>query len=284
MNILLLNRIGFCNGVNNSYLKLINILKNSKMKVYVLGQLIHNTFIIDKLKKLGTSFLPEDNDKRLLFIKNNPNNLYIITAHGISPKIKDYLIKNNISYYDLTCPYVDKIHNIINSYINKKYDVIFIGKKNHAETLGVMGISKNIYLIENIKDINKLDIRNKKIVITNQTTLSDYKIKNIKIELLKKYPFSKLIEGVCVETTLRQNELINKINKCDLCLIVGDKKSNNTNELYKIALKYKKSYLIESKKDIKKDWFKNVSTCLIAGGASTPIYLINDIVDFLKKL
>jgi 4-hydroxy-3-methylbut-2-enyl diphosphate reductase len=132
-------------------------------------------------------------------------------------------------------------------------------------------------------DIDNLVIKDKEPLFTNQTTLVHSSIIPFYYKLTKKYPKARLLNEICDATKQRQEALIAKLDEGDIVLIVGDNKSNNTNKLYEIAkAKIKDSYLVSSLSDVKREWFINKKKLLITAGASTPPFLVKQIIDNLN--
>jgi 4-hydroxy-3-methylbut-2-enyl diphosphate reductase len=150
--------------------------------------------------------------------------------------------------------------------------------------LAIGSIDKQkIHLVVSHDDIDNLVIKDKEPLFTNQTTLVHSSIIPFYYKLTKKYPKARLLNEICDATKQRQEALIAKLDEGDIVLIVGDNKSNNTNKLYEIAkAKIKDSYLVSSLSDVKQEWFINKKKLLITAGASTPPFLVKQIIDNLN--
>lgn len=286
MKVIKVSKQGFCNGVKRALdlvYKTIEENKNNK-PIYILGELMNNEFVSNKLNELGVTTIKSYGMRRVEMLKNIDDGIIILTAHGVSPEVIKILEEKNLKYVDATCPFIIKTKDIINSYLTNDYDIVYLGKDNHPESEGVIGINpKKIHLITSFDDIDKLNISNDKILITTQTTLRRDHL-NIMLEyLMYKYPNSVFKDGVCNSTILRQEALINEITG-DLCLVVGDTISSNANELAKIGSRYIPTYLINSIDDIKKEWLTGVKVITLTSAASTPDELTNSIYEYLINL
>lgn len=275
---------GYCKGVINA----INIAKKTKqdnpsIPVYILGMIVHNSFVSDSLKKLGIITLDDSNKTKEELLDTIDNGIVILTAHGTKDSIKKKAIEKGLKVVDGACEDVIKTKNIILEYLNKDYDVIYYGKKGHPESDAIISISNKIHLISDINDIDLLNIKNDKIVVTNQTTMSYIELNKIIDSILIKYPSAKVIKEICNATSSRQLAILN-IKDGDLLYVVGDKKSNNTNKLVEIGKQSKinKVLLIESKNEIKKEDLVGLKKIYVTAGASTPPTLIDEVIDFLK--
>lgn len=277
---------GFCKGVENA----IKLAKNSisdpniKKPIYMLGALIHNQHIINELKDLGIIIIDEKNKTRLELldlIKSNFGTI-IISAHGASSLVFEKAKAKGFKVLDATCPYVSLVHNKVNKHLKDGYDIIYIGTKNHPECEGVIG-NNNINLITSINDIDSLNIKNDKIYVTNQTTLSIYEINNIYNRIKEKYPNAIIDDKICMATTERQKAVYESPN-VDLCIIIGDLRSSNTKKLEEVARKKGlNTLLVDSLDDLKNKLPSNIKSVSITSGASTPSFITNEIIEYLKK-
>lgn len=273
MEIIKINPQGYCKGV----IEAINIIKNtSPSNTYILGQIIHNKSINDSLEKMGFKII--EGDTRLNMLDNINEGTVVFTAHGVSPKVYEKAKSKGLKIIDATCKKVIEIHQKIESKI-KDMDIIYIGKKNHPETEGVLGISNQIILFDDINNPPTLDI-NKKYFVTNQTTLSLYKIGEF-YDYLKNYTV-EIDNSICMATTIRQKAVLNAPD-CDLFIVVGDYFSSNTNELYNIAKRRFNTIKIESIHDLNISILKGVNKICITSGASTPKKIVDQVIDYLKN-
>ena len=278
---------GFCKGVIGA-IKLAKSAINDpniKKPIYMLGSLIHNQHVINELTNLGIIIIDEKNKTRLelLDLIDNNSGTIIISAHGASSLVFEKAKERGFDVLDATCPYVSLVHNKVNKHIKDGYDIIYIGTKNHPECEGVIGNNNKIKLITSIDDINNLDINNDKIYVTNQTTLSIYDIKNIYDVIIKKYPTATIDDKICMATTERQ-KAVYESPVVDLCIIIGDIRSSNTKKLEEVARKKGlNTLLVDSLDDLKNKLPNNIKSVSITSGASTPDFITNEIIDYLKN-
>ena len=274
---------GYCKGVTRAIDMAFETAKNSKKPIYMLGRIIHNSHVIDKFKNLGVIVLEDKNKSKLELLDEINEGTIIFSAHGVSPSIYKKAKDRNLNIVDATCPMVLLVHNRIKDYLSKGFDVIYIGTKGHPECEGVLGISDLIHPIWSKEDISSLSIDNENIYITNQTTLSKDDT-NLMFDLLKKnYPSSVIDDKICNATTIRQEAIKNQ-PKADLCIVVGDKLSSNTKKLKEVSEKTNtKTILIDSIEALDKNLIKDCKVINITSGASTPDYITNEIIEYLKK-
>ena len=276
---------GYCKGVVNA----INIVKKTKEQypnenIYILGMIVHNSYVSKQMEDLGVITLEDPNLSKEELLDTIEKGVVIFTAHGISDKIKQKALDKGLICVDASCVDVLKNKDLIKSYLDKGYDVVYFGKKNHPEAEAILSLSNSIHLVSNISDIDNLNISNDNLFITNQTTMSYLEVEDM-LKLIKdKYPTCIIQKEICNATSSRQLAITN-IKDGDVLYVVGDVKSNNTNKLKEIGSKYfKKVFLISNYKEINKKDLVNENKIYVTAGASTPPILIDEVIDYLSKL
>lgn len=284
MKVVKISKQGYCSGVNRAIDIVDKAIKEyPNKKIYILGNIINNRYVSKNFAKHGVVTIDSGSKTRLEMLDTITDGLVILTAHGVSPRVYEYLEEKKIAYIDATCPFVNLVATRISNHINNNYEVIYIGKHNHPESEGVTDIDLNkVHLVTSINEVNLLNIESENILIDTQTTLSKYVTNPILESVKKRFPHAKIASGVCSATTERQEALINEI-KGELCIIVGDLISSNANELLKIAQNKMPAYLINHVSEIKKEWLENVQTVTLTSSASTPSELTDEIEEYLKK-
>lgn len=278
MEITKINPQGFCQGVIKAIKKINKILDdpNITKPIYMYGSLVHNKHIIETYKSKG------------IIIVDSIDNIYqgtiIITAHGVSTSVFNLIKERNLGLIDTTCKYVNKTHELVKEKLSSGHVVVFYGKRTHPETKGVIGISDKIHLIESEEDILNLNIKSDKIVFTTQTTMSYIEVTKIIDALKIKYPCISTFEDVCTATKSRQLALIRQVKGADLCIVVGDPNSNNTNKLKEVCDTFTKvkCIMIENVNDLKKIDLNNYKQIAITAGASTPPRIVEEVISAIK--
>ena len=282
MEIILGKSAGFCYGVKNAVDKAKDAIKNNE-EIYCLGEIVHNRTVIEDLEKNGLKFTEKIED-----IKNK----VIIRAHGESEETYNKLKEKGISILDYTCPKVTKTHEIAENYNKKGYFVILIGIKKHPEAIGTLSYAgKNSYLLQDknqyeelIDKINKSKLD--KILIMAQTTYNSKKFDEM-VEDLKGTIKGKEIEvqkTICGATEIRQKETIQIAKNVDLMIIIGDKKSSNTNKLYDISKENcKKAIFVQNYNELNMEELKQTDIIGIMAGASTPKEDIDEVIKKIEK-
>ncbi len=277
----------YCFGV----LDAINLAKNLRLNnpntpIYIWGLLVHNRFVAEALEAHNIKTLERDQLNMLSILKKLESGYVITSAHGISELEINNIIKAGHRHVDATCSVIKDVMEIIKKELNSGHEIIYFGEKNHPEMLAIGSIDKEkIHLVFSHDDIDNLKLKDKQPLFTNQTTLVHSSILPFYYKLIKSFPKARLLNEICDATKQRQEALINKLDEGDIVLIVGDTKSNNTKKLYEIAKeKIEDSYLVSSLAEINTNWFNNKKKLLITAGASTPPFLVKQIIDHLNGI
>jgi len=287
MKINLSQYAGFCDGVDRAYKIVEQASKNKKTKkpIYMLGSLVHNEDVVKRIQKMGV--------KKISFEKNLKNTFgkikgkigtIVVTAHGFGPALYSYAEKNNIDILDTTCPRVFKVQRLAKVFAARGSQVIILGEKNHKEVKGIFEwAGKDAKIIEGEKDLQKLKLDKKKeVVLVSQTTQNENLFLKISAELGKKYE-TQIFNTVCDTTHNRQSEVKKMAQENEVMIVIGSAHSSNSNRLYEISHELNpETYFVENAKKIKKAWFKNVKKVGVTAGASTPKWIIQEVVKKLK--
>ncbi|SDM82368.1 4-hydroxy-3-methylbut-2-enyl diphosphate reductase [Fictibacillus solisalsi] len=286
MKVVRISPRGYCYGVVDAMVLARQAAKDPSLPrpIYILGMIVHNKHVTDAFEEEGIITL--DGKSRLDIIRNIESGTVIYTAHGVSPEVRRLAHEKGLMEIDATCPDVTKTHDLIREKEQDGYEVIYIGKKGHPEPEGAIGIAPHaVHLIENVQDIQNLQIDNKKILITNQTTMSQWDVAEIIKQLLVKYPEAEVHKEICLATQVRQEAVAEQAKECDLVLVVGDPKSNNSNRLAQVSQEIAgtQAYRIADVTEIELDWLKGVKTLGVTSGASTPTPITKEVISFLEQ-
>ena len=244
---------GYCQGVVRAIrIARKTVEENPGVPVSMLGMIVHNQYVVDACKKLGIRFVEEKGKSRYDLLDQIDEGIVIFTAHGISDAVRKKAQDKGLTIVDATCPDVIKTHVLVKEHCQKGGTVLYIGKSLHPESEGTVGLSDRVHLITNLADVENLNPDLKDILITNQTTLSLLDTREIIDACMKKFPDAKAADEICNATRIRQ-EAVMKLENIDLLLVVGDVRSNNSNQLREIGLKSgaKEALLIQRRNDPK---------------------------------
>jgi len=274
---------GFCAGVDRA-IKMVELaLEKWGAPIYVRHEIVHNKYVVDKLKKKGAVFVED--------LADCPNNRPVIfSAHGIPKSVQKEAHDRKMVYVDATCPLVSKVHNEAERHFSKGRQMIMIGHKGHPETIGTMGQLPlgEVLLVETVKDVQNVKPRDSSnLAFITQTTLSIDDTSDI-IEALKSR-FPKIVgpgkEDICYATTNRQSAVKKIASKTKNLLVIGAPNSSNSNRLVEVGLKAGcvSSNLIERASEINWDLYKNISSIGLTAGASAPDNLIDEVIEAFNE-
>jgi 4-hydroxy-3-methylbut-2-enyl diphosphate reductase len=285
VKILLANPRGFCAGVDRAIDIVERAIELFGAPIYVRHEVVHNRFVVDRLRKLGAVFVDE--------LDEVPADATVIfSAHGVSLAVREEAQRRGLRIFDATCPLVTKVHMEVSRYSREGREVILIGHQGHPEVEGTMGQFDNSYggrivLVETERDVATLDIRNPaSLAFVTQTTLSVDDTQRVVAALKVKYPelASPRKEDICYATQNRQDAVKQLAASCDIILVVGSPTSSNSNRLREIAEKVGiPGYLIDGPEDLKREWFDGKQAVGVTAGASAPEVLVQRVVACLRE-
>ena len=271
MEIILSKFSGYCYGVK----KAVSVADESIDKyedIYSLGSLIHNKRAVEKLKNKGLKVVDDIEEK---------NKNIIFRSHGVEKKYYDYANKNNLNVI-----YVKKIHQIVEEKYKDGYEIIIVGSKKHPEVIGINSWSNyKAQFVEEIADTDKLNIdEEKSYAVVFQTTFNIEKYTKI-VEILKeKIKNVEIFNTICSATKKRQDFALQLADEVDMMIVIGDTSSSNSKKLYELANEKVKSIFIEDVTELKEVMFEGVQKLGVTAGASTPDFVIDEVIEYLKKI
>lgn len=264
--------IGFCFGVKRTMDKLYEeIEKNNGDRIFTFGEIVHNPDVNEKLRK-NNVFICEDIDK----IPSGSK--VFIRTHGLPKEIVTKLKASGLKIFDMTCPRVVRIHEIVSLYDS----VIITGDKNHPEVDGIKGHCLNkCYIVKNVEELNNIisKIRTPTVMVS-QTTFNT-NTWNEMVEIAEKNPFITVKNTICDATSIRQKQVEELARQSDFFVVIGGKNSSNTNKLYEIASQYCETIKIEKKEDLPELFgYKKIG---LSSGASTPAETIEEVINYMEN-
>jgi 4-hydroxy-3-methylbut-2-enyl diphosphate reductase len=285
MKLLLANPRGFCAGVDRA----IDIVERAIVlfgaPIYVRHEVVHNRFVVDRLRSLGAVFVDE--------LDAVPDGATLIfSAHGVSNAVEIEAARRKLSVFDATCPLVTKVHMEVGRYAQDGCDVILIGHAGHPEVEGTMGrfdasFGGRIHLVETVADAEKLTVRDSaKLALVTQTTLSVDDTAKIVAALRTRFPtlVSPRKEDICYATQNRQDAVKQLVARCDVLVVVGSQSSSNSNRLREIATTSGiPGFLVDGAADLRREWFEGKTTVGVTAGASAPESLVQQVVARLRE-
>ena len=286
MNIILANPRGFCAGVDRAIEIVERALETFGAPIYVRHEVVHNRFVVDKLRGQGAIFVDE--------LTEVPDGATVIfSAHGVSQAVRGEAAERGLRVFDATCPLVTKVHMEVARHGKAGRDVVLIGHAGHPEVEGTMGQWSReggvgqIYLVEDIDAVATLDVSQPgNLFYTTQTTLSVDDTVGIIQALQARFPaiHGPKNDDICYATQNRQDAVRRLGQQCDLVLVVGSPNSSNSNRLRELAEKQGvPAYLIDGAEDIRAEWLQGRQRIGVTAGASAPESLVRDVVARLRE-
>lgn len=281
-NIKLAKFAGFCYGVKRAVETAIKLKKeNPDKNICILGELIHNTDVINELENLGIKTIYE--------IPPKGDGICIIRSHGATPEVFEKVKTAGFEVVDLTCPDVKKVQQRAIELAQNDYFVVIVGKPNHPEVMAIKAnaelYSNKVVVATTIEELAPYEAEiksHRKVGVVVQTTQMVSTL-NLVVNYLNNIAKEVLIYNtICQSTSMRQKEAKELAKESDLMIVVGSRKSANTTHLAEILKDYTKTIHIENDSELKKEMLQNADSIGITAGASTPESIINNVIEKIK--
>ncbi|MEA3079039.1 MAG: 4-hydroxy-3-methylbut-2-en-yl diphosphate reductase, partial [Sphingomonadales bacterium] len=273
---------GFCAGVDRAIQIVELALQRFGAPVYVRHEIVHNRFVVDRLRALGAVFVDE--------LDEVPDGRPVVfSAHGVPKSVPAAAQTRGLTYVDATCPLVSKVHRQAERLIEEGRHILFIGHAGHPEVIGTFGQVPpgSITLVETVEDAEVVSVRdNASLAFLTQTTLSVDDTAQIVEALKARFPAIRVprSEDICYATSNRQAAVKAIAGECDRMLVIGAPNSSNSLRLAEVAERLGvPARLIERAGDIDWDWLGEPGTVGLTAGASAPEVLVREVVDTLRS-
>ncbi|MBT2616874.1 MULTISPECIES: 4-hydroxy-3-methylbut-2-enyl diphosphate reductase [unclassified Bacillus (in: firmicutes)] len=286
MKVIKISPRGYCYGVVDAMVIARNAAldKTLPRPIYILGMIVHNKHVTDAFEEEGIITL--DGSNRNDIIEQVDSGTVIFTAHGVSPEIRKIAEKKGLVTLDATCPDVTATHDLIREKQAEGYQIIYIGKKGHPEPEGAVGVAPDVvHLVQKDEDVEALTLNSEKIIVTNQTTMSQWDVLDIMDKVKEKFPHAEVHKEICLATQVRQEAVAEQAGEADVLIVVGDPKSNNSNRLAQVSQEIAgtRAYRIADISELNLEWLKDAETVAVTSGASTPTPITKEVIAFLEQ-
>ncbi|ELK39510.1 4-hydroxy-3-methylbut-2-enyl diphosphate reductase [Brevibacillus agri] len=286
MEVIKISPRGYCYGVVDAMVLALRTAQNFDLPrpIHILGMIVHNAHVVEAFEKQGIKTL--DGEDRLALLDQVNEGTVIFTAHGVSPEVRKKARDKGLTVVDATCPDVTKTHDLIREKIADGYHVIYIGKKGHPEPEGAVGIAPDrVHLVQKLEELDALDVPTDKLIVTNQTTMSQWDVKHLMDAILHRFPGVEVHNEICLATQVRQEAVATQAGEADLCIVVGDPRSNNSNRLAQVSEEIANvpSYRIADLSELDIEWLRGKKNVAVTSGASTPTPLTKEVITFLEQ-
>ena len=278
MSVTLAKSAGFCFGVKRAVDTVYQEIAKSELPIYTFGPIIHNEEVVKDLENKGVQVIESTKE-----LKEKEKGIVIIRSHGVGKRIYDEIEKQGHKIVDATCPFVLKIHRLVQEYGNRGYHVVIIGNSTHPEVEGIKGWASNdeITVIADKEEAEKFSLpAEKKVCIVSQTTFNYNKFQDL-VEIINKKGYDIIVlNTICNATEERQTEARKIAKEVDAMIVIGGKTSSNTQKLFEICKnECENTYYIQTINDLDLERIKSVDNVGITAGASTP----NNIIEEVQK-
>ncbi len=279
MEVILAKSAGFCFGVKRAVEKVYEQIDTGK-KIYTYGPIIHNEEVVRDLEKRGVKVVASVEELAAL-----KEGTVVIRSHGVPKKIYELMEKNGIECVDATCPFVKRIHDIVEKESANDKKIIIIGNPGHPEVEGIMGWAKtDAQVIESVQEAENFrgDI-SKPLCIVSQTTFNYNKFQEL-VEIFQKRGYNvNVVNTICNATEERQTQARDIAARVDAMIVIGGRHSSNTQKLYEICCeKCEATYFIQTLEDLHLELPKTATLVGITAGASTPNNIIEEVQNYVR--
>ena len=279
MEVILAKSAGFCFGVKRA-VETVYEQTGTENRIYTYGPIIHNEEVVKDLESKGVTVLEGEEDLRKL-----DKGTVVIRSHGVPREICEMIEKKGLTCVDATCPFVKRIHRIVEKESGEGRRIIIVGNPGHPEVEGIMGWSHTpAAVIESAEEAEKFTcLPGEKLCLVSQTTFNYNKFKEL-VEIFQKKGYNiTIVNTICNATEERQTEAREIADKVDAMIVIGGKHSSNTRKLYEICReRCKSTYLIQTLDDLHLELPETAALVGITAGASTPNNIIEEVQNYVR--
>ncbi|MHB1639792.1 MAG: 4-hydroxy-3-methylbut-2-enyl diphosphate reductase [Candidatus Dormibacteria bacterium] len=276
---------GYCHGVVEAIRALrVTSEQHPGEPVAMLGYLVHNEHVTREFADRGVRLV--DAGSRLEALDQVDSGTVVLTAHGVSPVVKERALAKGLRVVDATCTDVIRTHELVRRLGQEGYEIVYIGKRGHPEPEGVMGEAPQaLHLVETVADVEQLELSSEKLAVTTQTTLSVWDTKAVIDRLRERFPRIEVHNEICNATLERQEAAVETAASCDVVVVVGSSRSSNTKRLVQVVreLAHRPAYLVDTAADLRDEWFEGAQRVGVTSGASTPSQITREVIRTLEQ-
>lgn len=276
MEILLAKRAGFCFGVKRATQMAFEAAVKEQ-KTFTLGPIIHSPQVVQKLEEMGVSVVNN--------LKHVSDGTVIIRSHGVLASEMEEAGRKQLKVVDATCPFVKKAQEHVKHLSEAGYEVLVVGDADHPEVEGIVSYGKDkVYVVASGEEVRKLPKMSKMAVVA-QTTQSFENLRNVVDECLRRGGEVRVFNTICDATAVRQQEATELAQQVDCMIVIGGFNSANTRRLAEICSELQpRTHHIETAQELDSAWFEGVHKVGVTAGASTPKWIIDDVMARLEEI
>lgn len=280
--VLLAEPRGFCAGVDRAIEIVERAIDKFGAPIYVRHEIVHNTFVVEDLKRKGAIFIEELADVP-------PGATLVFSAHGVSKAVQAEAAARGFHVFDATCPLVSKVHVEVAKLAKEGYEFIMIGHKGHPEVEGTMGqLDHGIHLVEDVEDVARVQpAQTERLALVTQTTLSVDDAAEITAAVRARFPTVRQPkqQDICYATQNRQDAVKDLSGQVDVLIVVGSPTSSNSNRLAELARKLGvDAYMVDNAGELREEWLHGKARVGLTAGASAPEVLVQEVIGKIKSM
>ena len=271
---------GFCFGVKRAVNCVYDEIRKGSGAIYTYGPIIHNEQVTDDLAARGVKLINSLDE-----LEGIHDGTLILRSHGVSKAELDTIMSSSLRVIDATCPFVKRIHRIVEEASLDGRDVIIIGNPDHPEVRAIKGwCSGSVFVIKNKEAVNHLP-ELKKVTVVSQTTFNHINFQEIVDKLVEMDYDMNVVNTICNATQERQSEAVDIARRVETMIVIGGKHSSNTQKLYELCKhECSHTYYVQTLDDLTSQWFPHVSSVGITAGASTPNIIIEEVHTYVRNI
>lgn len=275
MKVILAKRAGFCFGVKRAT-QMAFEAAGKDQETFTLGPIIHSPQVVHKLEEMGVGVVKD--------LSGVCNGTVIIRSHGVLASEMEEAHQKKLEVVDATCPFVKKAQEHVKYLSEAGYDVLVVGDADHPEVQGIVSYALGkVYVVASGEQVTKLPKMGKMGVVA-QTTQSFDNLKSVVTECLRRGGEVRVFNTICDATAVRQQEATELANQVDCVIVIGGYNSANTRRLAEICTEIQpRTHHIETAAEIDSSWFAGVETVGVTAGASTPKWIIDEVMGRLEQ-
>ncbi|MBD1372551.1 4-hydroxy-3-methylbut-2-enyl diphosphate reductase [Hazenella sp. IB182357] len=286
MKVLKITPRGYCYGVVDAMVLARQAAKNLDLPrpIYILGMIVHNRHVVEAFE--DEDIITLDGENRLELLEQVNEGTVIFTAHGVSPEVRERARARGLTIVDATCPDVTRTHDLIREKVKNGYEVIYIGKSGHPEPEGAVGVAPGkVHLVEKELDVEQLQVETDRLLVTNQTTMSQWDTRQLMKKVSDRFPSVEIHNEICLATQERQEAVAEQAKETDLVIVVGDPRSNNSNRLAQVSMDIAgvEAHRISDITELSTDWLMGKKVVGVTAGASTPTPITREVIQFIEQ-
>lgn len=279
MEVILAKSAGFCFGVKRAVETVYAQIREGEKPIYTYGPIIHNEQVVADLAAQGVQVVQGEAELESLH-----RGTIIIRSHGVGRKIQEKMEAQGLTVVDATCPFVKKIHRIVEEASASGDTVVIMGDRDHPEVQGICGWSHTKpYVVSTIEEIDLIPREGKQTVVS-QTTFHHKKFQELVEKMTEKGYHSSVVNTICNATQERQMEAKTIAKGVEAMIVIGGRNSSNTQKLYDICKdECSHTYFVQTLVDLKTQCFPHVRSVGITAGASTPNNIIEEVHTYVRS-